>query len=105
MKRTLLTALGVAIALCLLSTPAQAGVRIEIFPPAAFIATSTPVYFEGHAAYWYGDRWYYRDGRDWRYYHEEPHYLHDWRGHHEFERHYYEHHGYERRHDDDRWRR
>ena len=109
MKRTILTILaGLVLATGLGSTPARAGVEIEIFPPNFFIATARPVYYEGHAAYWYRNRWYYRDGRSWRYYHEEPHYLHDWRGHHEYERYHYERHDWDRRHDrddDDRWRR
>jgi hypothetical protein len=41
-------------------------------PPAAFIATTEPVYYEGHAAYWYHDRWYYRDGARWSHYDREP---------------------------------
>jgi hypothetical protein len=35
------------------------------YPPDAYIATTEPVYFEGHAAYWYGGRWFYRDGARW----------------------------------------
>lgn len=92
MNRSLVTMLGGAVvASCLASAPARAGIEIEIFPPAVFIATATPVYFEGHAAYWYGNRWYYREGRSWRPYREEPRYLHEYREHHEFERHYYRH--------------
>lgn len=60
-----------AIASCLLSTPARAQVRVEIVPPS-FIVTNRPVYHDGRATYWYRNRWYYRDGRDWRYYHDEP---------------------------------
>ena len=71
----------------LISTPAAA--QIEIFPPAAFIATSSPVYFEGHAAYWYNDQWYYRDGPAWRHYSSEPTFLRDYRGRHEPVRQYY----------------
>ena len=33
------------------------------YPPDAYIATTDPVYFEGHASYWYGGRWYYREWR------------------------------------------
>lgn len=62
------------------SAPAQAQqVEISLFPPVWFRATTAPVYYEGHAAYWYGNRWYYRDGRDWRYYNDEPVHLRDYR--------------------------
>lgn len=45
-------------------------------PPPAYIATATPVYHEGHAAYWYNGHWHYRgaNGR-WMYYRAEPTYL------------------------------
>ena len=46
------------------------------YPPEAFIATTEPVYFEGHAAYWYGNSWYYRDGDHWNHYNREPQALH-----------------------------
>ena len=72
-----------AIVSCLMALPAHAQVQIVISPPAWFIATSWPVYFEGHATYWYGDRWYYRDGGAWRYYREEPAHLRDYRGQHD----------------------
>jgi len=42
------------------------------YPPDAYIATTEPVYFEGHASYWYGGRWYYREARSWRHYDREP---------------------------------
>jgi hypothetical protein len=42
------------------------------YPPDAFIATAEPVYFDGHASYWYGNRWYYRDGGRWTHYDREP---------------------------------
>jgi hypothetical protein len=42
------------------------------YPPDSFIATTTPVYYEGHASYWYGGRWYYRDGSHWSHYDREP---------------------------------
>ena len=78
------------IASCLVfSSTAQAQVEIRLFPPAAFIATSSPVYFEGRASYWYQGRWYYRDGRAWRYYQEEPTHLRERRIHHSPPREYY----------------
>lgn len=42
------------------------------YPPADYIATMQPVYFEGHASYWYNNRWYYRDGGHWGHYDREP---------------------------------
>ena len=93
MNRFLVTILtSIVVASSLASTAARAGVEIRIFPPPAFIATATPVYFEGHAAYWYGGHWHYRHGHEWRMYHEEPRYLHEYRAHREPERHYYGHH-------------
>jgi len=51
----------------------------EGYPPAAYIATSTPVYYGGYPNYWYGGRWYSRYGGGWHAYREEPGYLHDYR--------------------------
>ena len=59
-------------------------------PPPEVIATITPVYFEGHAAYWWHDRWHYRDARGgWFRYHAEPAFLRDRRFSHPADRHYY----------------
>jgi hypothetical protein len=69
--------LGVLGSVSLTSSVASAQ---EVAPPAEYIATAEPVYYEGHPAYWYGNRWYYRNGGAWAYYHSEPGYLHDWRG-------------------------
>jgi hypothetical protein len=97
MNRSLVTVLtGFVVASGLAGVPASAGVSIQVFPPAWYIATARPVYYEGHAAYWYGDRWHYRDGREWRSYREEPRYLREYRSHREPERHYYERRHYER---------
>jgi hypothetical protein len=91
MNRSLMTMLmGVVVASCLASAPASAR-EIRIFPPAPFIATATPVYYEGHAAYWYRDSWHYRDGRNWRIYREEPRFLREYRTRREPERHFYRH--------------
>jgi hypothetical protein len=48
------------------------GAYYDGYPPDAYIATTEPVYFEGHASYWYGGRWYYRDGGRWGHYDREP---------------------------------
>jgi hypothetical protein len=45
------------------------------YPPPAFVATAAPVYYEGRPVYWYGNRWYYRNGGGWGYYRREPAYL------------------------------
>jgi hypothetical protein len=50
-------------------------------PPAAYIATVQPEYYEGHPVYFYNGYWHYREGGRWAYYHGEPPYLHDRRGH------------------------
>jgi hypothetical protein len=66
-----------------LARPAEAQVVVSlpfIAPPEpAFVATTPPVYYEGHASYWYHDRWVYRDGRGWHGYDREPAYLHEHR--------------------------
>jgi len=90
------------VAACLASTPAQAQVEIQIRPPSWFIATNRPVYYEGHASYWYGNQWHYRQGRTWHTYRDEPRYLHDRRERQRDRRHYY---GYSDRRSDDRGQR
>jgi hypothetical protein len=55
-------------------------VYAEAYPTDAYIATAAPVYYEGRPAYWYGNRWYYRDGGRWSYYSNEPAYLYARRG-------------------------
>ena len=98
MTRTIATSLRGALSLgvvaaCLASAPAQAQaqIQIQITPPVWFIATTTPVYYEGHPSYWYGNQWHYREGRTWHTYREEPRYLHDQREHHKPHRHNYGH--------------
>ncbi len=80
---------AVAVTACLRAAPARAQVQVVFEPPAAFIGTTEPVYYEGHAAYWYGNRWYYRDGRAWRSYGSEPDDLREQRAHHGAYRHFY----------------
>ena len=62
----------VAVSLAAASLPALAQIEVEVFPPPAYIATATPVYVEGRPAYWWRHHWYYREGRRWAYYREEP---------------------------------
>jgi hypothetical protein len=71
--------LGVLGAMWLL--PARSSAQeVVVAPPAEYLATAEPVYYEGHPAYWYGNRWYYRNGAAWGYYHDEPGFLRDYRG-------------------------
>src|ERR1039458_8102854 len=72
-----------------MATPAKAQVVVE-FPSPEIIATTPPVYYEGRAHYWYNNHWYYRNGRSWARYNDEPGYLHDYRGHHGYDHYYYE---------------
>lgn len=78
-----------ALVLGLLSTPAMAQIEI-IFPSVEFRATSRPVYYDGHASYWYRGRWYYQEGRAWRSYREEPRHLREYRDKHAPGRKHYE---------------
>ena len=49
---------------------------VAYYPSAGFIATEQPVFYDGHASYWYNGHWVYRDaGGRWGYYHSEPGYL------------------------------
>jgi hypothetical protein len=59
---------------------AHAQVAVVIEPPAAWVATVQPEYFEGRPVYYYGDHWYYRDRGRWAFYHSEPRYLYERRG-------------------------
>jgi hypothetical protein len=73
--------LGVVAGLSLIAPlDASAQEVVVTYPGDAYIATAEPVYYNGAAHYWYRDRWYYRDGRNWAWYHGgEPGYLHDYR--------------------------
>jgi hypothetical protein len=84
------TLLSTGIAAIVLAAPV-ASAQDDDAPPPEVIATLTPTYFEGHAAYWYHDHWHYRDAHGaWGYYHTEPPFLHDRRIAHPIpERHYY----------------
>ena len=41
-------------------------------PPAAYVASYRPVYYNGMPHYWYGGHWFYRQGGAWRWYEHEP---------------------------------
>jgi hypothetical protein len=74
---------------CLVSSDARAQIQVTISPPAWFISTAAPVYYDGHVLYWYGDRWYFRHGNSWRYYTEEPVHLREYRRQHRPVRYFY----------------
>jgi hypothetical protein len=59
----------------------EGGYYDDGYPSAAYIATATPVYYQGYPSYYYGNRWYYRYNNGWRSWHDEPAYLHDYRVH------------------------
>jgi hypothetical protein len=48
---------------------------VVVEPPAAFVATAAPEYFEGRPCYWYNNHWYYRHGGGWGFYRGEPAFL------------------------------
>jgi hypothetical protein len=60
---------------------ARAQIVVTVAPPAAYIASAQPEYFEGRPVYWYNNSWYYRDHGRWSYYRSEPGYLHERRAH------------------------
>jgi|HubBroStandDraft_6_1064221.scaffolds.fasta_scaffold1059647_1 hypothetical protein len=76
----LFASLGVVAGMGLCASPQAAAQEVVVSPDDAYIATAEPVYYNGAAHYWYRDRWYYRNGRSWAWYHGgEPGYLHDYR--------------------------
>jgi hypothetical protein len=75
----IVSAVGALAAVCLIGAPAAAQ---WVPPPSEFVATTEPVYYEGHAAYLYNNRWYWRDERGgWNHYENEPPFLADRRAH------------------------
>jgi hypothetical protein len=66
----IVAAAGALAAVSLVGTPAGAQ---WVPPPPEVIATTEPVYYEGHAAYWYGNQWSWRDAHGaWNHYDHEP---------------------------------
>ncbi|HEY3818202.1 MAG TPA: hypothetical protein VGL81_13575 [Polyangiaceae bacterium] len=75
----ILTALGALAAVSLVGSSAAAQWAP---PPAEYIATTEPVYYEGHAAYWYSGHWFWHDEHGvWNHYDHEPAVLADHRAH------------------------
>ncbi len=54
-----------------------AGYYGDDYPPDAYIATTSPVYYDGYPSYWYHGRWFYRNGGGWAHYDHEPRGLYD----------------------------
>jgi hypothetical protein len=92
MKKTTLAFTKIFVVTAALSVFAPVAIAQDAddYPPPEVVATLTPVYYEGHAAYWWHNQWHYRDGRGaWGRYQAEPRVLHDQRYGHGFDRHYY----------------
>jgi hypothetical protein len=72
---------AVAVGVMVWGTVAATGCGPEViaepayYPPPAFIASTSPVYYQGRPSYYYNNRWYYRSGGGWGYYRNEPTYL------------------------------
>jgi hypothetical protein len=50
-----------------------AGVAYDTdYPSGTYVSAAPPVYYEGRPVYWYRNHWYYREGRGWRHYPNEP---------------------------------
>jgi hypothetical protein len=65
---------GVLPAALTVSSTASAQVVVD-FPPAEFVASIQPIYFENHAAYWWHNHWLWRDGAGWHTWEHEPAFL------------------------------
>jgi len=75
----IISAVGALATVTLLGAPAAAQWAP---PPPEVIATVAPVYYEGHAAYWYNNHWSWRDEHGaWNHYDNEPAFLADHRAH------------------------
>ena len=72
---------ALALGVMVWGTTAAAGCAAEIeaepayYPPPGYLASTAPVYYEGRPAWFYNDRWYFRNGPGWSYYRSEPRYL------------------------------
>ncbi|HSQ66770.1 MAG TPA: hypothetical protein VLM85_26305 [Polyangiaceae bacterium] len=42
------------------------------YPSAAYVATTSPYYYEGRPTYWYNNRWNYMENGRWNHYRAEP---------------------------------
>jgi hypothetical protein len=92
-SRSIFKTLLLVLPLSAISTIAAAQIEVQLSPPDSFIATTEPVYYGGHPAYYYNGHWYYRDAQNrWNYYHDEPAELRDHRMHAPPARHFEERH-------------
>jgi hypothetical protein len=83
MNRFVRSFLGAAVPLLSVaaySHDADAQIVVSEGPPAAYVASYEPVYYNGFAHYLYRDRWYYRDHAAWHAWDHEPGFLHEHRG-------------------------
>jgi hypothetical protein len=75
------TALPLVGAFAICASPKTAEAQYYAPPPPGYVASYEPVYYNGYAHYYYGNRWYYRDhGGAWQYYNHEPAYFGGYRG-------------------------
>jgi len=51
---------------------AEAQVQVVEYPTNAYVASYAPIYYEGHAHYYYRNHFYYRDHGGWHGYAHEP---------------------------------
>lgn len=72
-------AVGALATICLAAPSVMAQDADDDVPPPEVVATLVPVYHEGHAAYWWHNRWHYRYARGWAYYRTEPRFLYEHR--------------------------
>ena len=74
--------LAVVVPLCAVGALVSADASAQYAPPPpAYVASYSPVYYNGYAHYYYGNHWYYRDHVGaWRWYDREPAYLGGYRG-------------------------
>ena len=78
--------LGVGVAVAVVSpSPSRTAnaqeVVLDVAPPAAFLATVEPFYYDDRPVYWYANRWRYRDAQGWHSYDAEPRLLQERRAH------------------------
>jgi hypothetical protein len=79
-----LLGLGVAVAVVSPSPSRTADAQevvLDVAPPAAFLATVEPFYYDNRPVYWYANRWRYRDAQGWHSYDAEPRLLQEHRAH------------------------
>jgi len=71
LSKALVLVLPIAVSAAVVA-PGEARAQEDSAPPAAYIATTTPEFFEGRPVYYWNNYWYYRDGPRWNVYRDEP---------------------------------